>query len=214
MKIDDVRSRSAEALAAYDPHSLATLDLVANHVSSFLAHPHPDLGRSGNVCPYIPESMARGLCRLTLVKAADENAIETAMASVCDVFRQMEPSSVGVDISKPGDFIFKAIIVVFPNVAVADAPSIIGGVQRKLKPKYVQAGMMIGEFYPDCGTGGLHNADFRPLVMPVPAIAIRHVTKYDAPFMVGDQRYIDSYVTFFGDEAKQRLEILAGDRQR
>lgn len=67
---------------------------------------------------------------------------------------------------------------------------------------------MIGEFYPTCPEPGLHNPAFRPLDTPVPALAIRYITKFDAPFMLGDPAYEAGYVERFGDEGVRRLTRL------
>ncbi|MFX7961117.1 DUF6875 domain-containing protein, partial [Acinetobacter baumannii] len=77
--------------------------------------------------------------------------------------------------------------------------------QREAKLRFVQQGRMIGQFYPGCAEPGLHSPSFRPLDAPVPFIAIRHMAIQDAPFMLGDHRYRQSYLEHFGEEGARRL---------
>jgi hypothetical protein len=39
---------------------LDALRAVASRIENFVARPHEDLGRTGPVCPYVPESLERG----------------------------------------------------------------------------------------------------------------------------------------------------------
>ena len=112
----------------------------------------------------------------------------------------------------PRDRIFRSIIVTFPSIAESDAPPLIEKVQRELKPDFLRDGLMIGEFYPECPAPGIHNAAFRALQSPVTAIAIRHMTLQDAPFMLQHARHRELYEEYFGDEGRQRIQALLDAR--
>ena len=112
----------------------------------------------------------------------------------------------------PRDRIFRSIIVTFPFIAGSDAPPLIQEVQRELKPDFLRDGLMIGEFYPECPAPGIHNAAFRALQSPVTAIAIRHMTPQDAPFMLQHFRHRELYEEYFGDEGRQRIQALLDAR--
>jgi hypothetical protein len=85
--------------------------------------------------------------------------------------------------------------------------------QKRLKATYVRAGMMIGQFHPSCPGEGLHNKNFRPFQAPVACLAVRHITKYDAPFMDKDE-YLDGYLKLFGLEGMRRIETLLARQQK
>jgi len=209
MTVKDTVYQSAEAgFFRYSPKEQDSVLRVARHVTDFLAQPHPNLGRQGNVCPYLPDSLEKQLCRLTVTGASDIYKIKEAMLSIRDVFIEMNPSSAKVNLAVPGDFLLKAIIVAFPEVPIEKTSYIISTVQKELKPQYVHAGLMIGEFYPGCPEPGLHNPDFRPLQMPIPALAIRHITKFDAPFMLGKAEYVKGYLDIFGEDGRRRIDHL------
>ncbi len=130
------------------------------------------------------------------------------MSRIREVFADMAPSS-----RPPAEITtehhYKTITVLFPAVRPEDAPDVIDGLHRELKPDYVRDGFMIGEFHPVCPSPGLHNRDFRPLQAPVPMLVIRHITKWDAPFMTGSNAYIAAYLAHFGDEGRRRMAALA-----
>lgn len=76
---------------------------------------------------------------------------------------------------------------------------------RKLKPSFVQAGLMLGEFHPFNRTPGLRNKDFRPLRSPVPPLAIRHMAESDVDFLTAPNdpapmqvKSLKAYLQFLG----------------
>lgn len=178
----------AAPLAA--PPSLFTISQVVGLMSAdsplaktvewmrrFLARPHPDLGRSGPVCPFVPGAIAQDTIWLAAVPyGRDEaDAIIDAIGRYRDLFLELEPKS--------GDAaIMKAIVIVFPNVALEDA-GVIDDVQSALKARFVGSGLMIGEFHERNEGPGLRNENFRPLRSPIPSLAIRHMVESDLPFL-------------------------------
>jgi len=192
----------------YDSKSAASLLSFSRYVATFLTSEHPKLGRDGPVCPFTAGALARGLLRLTAspLDCDDDGVLIEAMGRMCGVFEAMASPNMG------HDEIYKAIVVVFPHLPSDLASHVIESVQKKLKPDYIRGGMMIGEFYPGCPAPGLHNAAFRPLEAPVPSLAIRRITIYDAPFMVDDDSYIVGYLEQFGTDGAQRLGGLLNRR--
>jgi hypothetical protein len=209
LTINDITNHNAtQRFDKYNPQDQKSILLVSQHVTNFLAQPNKDLGRPGNVCPYIPDSLQKNLCRITATSASDRDEIESAIALMRDVFLQMTASSRRIDLLNPGDCLLKAIIVVFSAVPHDKAEDLIGGVQKQLKPHFIRAGLMIGQFYPNCREPGLYSPTFRPLQMPVAALAIRHITKFDAPFMLGSDMYISAFVNIFGNDGARRIAQL------
>jgi hypothetical protein len=186
----------------YSEREWSALKRFATYAVNFLAKPNDGLGRPGNVCPFVSASLSKGLLWLTSTLANEAFEVESAMEVMRDVFANMEPIS-------GADAILKSIVVVFPNVSAEAAGGMIGGLQKRLKPAYVKSGFMIGEFYPGCAEPGLHNKNFRPLHSPVAALAIRHITKYDAPFMIEDVAFMAAYLERFGEDGLRQLQGAA-----
>ena len=181
------------------------LQAVADWARDYLSNPHAELGRSGPVCPYVPTSLRKRLFYLTVQAAGpdglDGSAVAAAVASYRDWFSALEPTDEPVAQ-------FKTILILFPDVRPVDAPRIIDRTQARLKPSFVDAGLMIGQFHPlPPVVGGLWNADFRPLRCPVPLLAIRHMVPTDLPFLSRDRRLLDGYQRVFRDNLPERQRI-------
>jgi hypothetical protein len=151
---------------------------VASWVDGYLARPHKDLGRPGTVCPFAPEALMRDLIRIAVVRLGknQKQQIEEAVLHFRRAFHEMEP--------RTGDAsIYKAILIAFPDVSLADAPGLIDVSKERLKPLFVNDGLMLGEFHELNESPGLHNPDFRPLRSPIPLLAIRRMVYSDIVFL-------------------------------
>jgi hypothetical protein len=178
---------------------------VMTWVETFLGRPNPNLGRPGSVCPFVPRALQLDTIRLGIVRSHGLSAaqIEEMVKGYRDYFLTMEPSQ--------GDLaVYKAILLVFPDVEAEEAPELIDGVQQKLKPFFVEEGLMLGEFHSYNQSPGLHNPDFRPLRSPVPMLAIRFMAESDLPFLsrANDApavriRYLEAYLKRWADSSSE-----------
>jgi len=173
---------------------LDTLRTVSTWARTYLCRPHPDLGRRGPVCPYAQASLDRGMFFLAVQRGvpASTDALDETLLIYRDWFRQLPPT--GGPAAQ-----FKTILLVLPDVPPESVREIVDATQRRLKPRYVSEGLMIGEFHsgpPD--KGGLWNPDFRPLRSPVPMLVIRHMVASDFPFLADDAGLVADYLRFFG----------------
>lgn len=194
--------------AGQEPVELAAIRQMALYSRDFLMAKHPKLGRPGAVCPFLAGALQRNL--LTITAYMSDSTEEDAVAEAIGGLRQQLIESGRADAS--GDRIFRSIIITFPFIPESNAPALIQAVQRKLKPDFLREGLMIGEFYPSCPAPGIHNAEFRPLQSPISAIAIRHMTPQDAPFMLQDPRHRELYEDFFGQDGRNRIQNLLDAR--
>ena len=195
LSTDDLEdSRMPEAARPYADK----LRTVTEWARNYLAEPHPDLGRGGPVCPYVPTALKRRLFYLTVCPLGSTRAAETIAETMAetvgvyrDWFRRIEPL----------DSMYKTILMLFPDAA----PTVIDSVQADLKSSFVEQGLMLGQFHhrPPVDAG-LWNADFRPLRCPVPLLAIRNMVPTDLPFLVGDRRFLNGYRQVFGEDLPSR----------
>jgi hypothetical protein len=187
---------SPKSLTAAHPDS-AHLLAITTWVKQFLATPNPNLGRTGPVCPFVPEALSRDTLKLVVVHLPDGDrtaAIEQTVLNYKQVFTEMEPTG------KDGR-IFKTLLMIFPEVTTEDAPELIDEVQRRLKAGFVDQGLMLGEFHEKNMCPGLHNDNFFPLRSPIPMLVIRHMVSSDILFLNRPEfdletrmRYIRSYL--------------------
>jgi hypothetical protein len=195
--------------------SLDILVPVLEWAETFLARPHEDLGRAGDVCPFVGEALMRESLQFTLVNLKESGEarfgeIESVVLSNREHFIANEQKN------NTSDSLFNALIMVFPGVTEEEAPILIDGVQKKLKPEFVKSGLMLGEFHARNNSSGLRNPDFRPLRSPVPLLAIRHMMESDLPFLgkMYDSpelriHFLTAYLEFLGPSLRSASRIRA-----
>ncbi|BAY15549.1 hypothetical protein NIES21_13660 [Anabaenopsis circularis NIES-21] len=174
-----------------------------NWLRSFLAKPHPELGRNGNVCPYMPKALNSNCIRLKVIRSQNlgRQEISDIVLSYRNAFLDLEPKN-------KEESIYKAIILIFPEIKNEEATILIDSIQKQLKPFFVESGLMLGEFHKRNETGGLHNPNFRPLRSPIPMLAIRFMVESDLPFLLSADdlysqvRYLEAYLKQFRKKFK------------
>ncbi|MGI4747434.1 MAG: DUF6875 domain-containing protein [Janthinobacterium lividum] len=193
----------------YDGASMAALSEAARYISEFLTQTHPALGRRGAVCPFAGGGLQREAITLTASSQSRTNreSVISSIMGLAKAFSDDQDAS-----GRVPDEIYRAVVVVFPHLPLAEASALVSSVQQEIKPFFVARGLMIGEFFPGCETGGLHNPEFRPLNTPFCSLAIRHMTTSDLPFMMSDDRYISHYLERFDIEGTRRLGSLIARR--
>ncbi|WP_370638069.1 DUF6875 domain-containing protein [Croceicoccus sp. Ery15] len=175
---------------------------MACFISQRLTRKDSDLGRSGPVCPFARRGSAIGGIRIANCTAgrAEQAQIEGIIAQVRDQFLTWGENS---DIPP----MLRAYVVTFSALGGAADAALIENVQKRLKPDYVERGLMIGQFYPGCKEGGIHNPEFRPLDAPVISLAVRYMALADAPFMLDDARYRAAFVARHGTAGEMGLAL-------
>ncbi|MGB3502727.1 MAG: DUF6875 domain-containing protein [Mesorhizobium sp.] len=145
-------------------------------VESYLMRSHPDLGRTGAVCPFTKQSAKIDAVRLAISRAAPDDEDE-AFKLIRRSFAELNEIP-----CKPGMEHFRTIIVGFPECATDDGMAMLARVQKRHKFYSLSRFRMIGYMFAKNDAPGLWNPDFRPLRAPMPVLAIRHLVEQDAPF--------------------------------
>jgi hypothetical protein len=153
---------------------------VLKWLREFIGRPHPQLGRSGTICPFVPAALDLNNIWITEIAARTPSveSITSIITHYRNAFLETEPTQ-GVEMMT------KAFLVAFPWLSAngPEGTAIIDQVQYRLKPHFVEKGMMLGEFHATNDSPGLRNPDFRPLRSPIPMLVIRHMVESDLPFM-------------------------------
>ncbi len=185
MNIQDAQGRAQRLMRIseidrhYDPTS--SLRSVIDWICEFLARPHPQLGRNGTVCPFVPIALERDTIWMAEVvePAPSFERISAIITEYRNVFLETEPKS-------GPEALNKAFLVVFPSLKAngSEGAAVIDKVQASLKKYFVEMGLMLGEFHAANESPGLRNPNFRPLRSPMPMLAIRHMVESDLPFLI------------------------------
>lgn len=193
----------AEPLPPQVRDNLPALRAIAEWAAGYLCSPHPELGRTGAVCPFTSPSLRRNLFYLTVLRGAGLHAaeVEDVVRAYRDWFMEMEPRD-------PRQAQYKTINILFPDVPREQWSTLIEATQERLKPEYVPHGIMIGEFHPGPpDKAALRNPAFRPLRSPLPLLSIRHMVPTDFAFLRGRQDFMSAFLALHGD----KIDRLPGD---
>ncbi|EKQ66584.1 hypothetical protein OsccyDRAFT_5071 [Leptolyngbyaceae cyanobacterium JSC-12] len=151
----------------------ACLLKVSHWVRNFLANSHPQLGRRGSVCPFIPRALQLDLIRMTVIRARElePQHIEVIVKRYRDIFLKLEPNDENA--------VSKALLLIFPDIITERDFRLLNGLHKALKPYFIESGLMLGVFHPVANKPGLHNPNFYPFLSPVPLLAIRFMVPPD-----------------------------------
>ena len=180
---------------------------MACFVSRHLTGKHSDLGRAGPICPFARQGSATGGIRF-----ADCAALPGEEARIAEIMAQVRREFLCWGEGSGIPQMLRAYVVTFSALDGPEDAAMIEKVQKRLKPDYVESGLMIGQFFPGCEEGGIRNPAFRPLNAPVISLAVRFMTLADAPFMLGDPRFRAAFVAQHGADGER--ELLQAERTR
>jgi len=170
-------------------------------ITNYLAKPHPQLGRSGSVCPFAAPAMTKDTLRIAVVRLAE--GIDRK-SQIVEAVRQYQDAFLKLSSSEETQ-ILHAIMILFPDVRDHEAAELIDATKEELKGGFIEQGLMLGEFHAKNASPGLHNAAFTPLRSDIPMLAIRRMVSTDYVFLnrldydAGTRlRYLERYLNASG----------------
>lgn len=185
---------TAQLLSWNQSADVKELNVIKHWITNFLCAPHPDLGRSGDVCPFTREAIQKDSIFFT-VETTDKLDKATEINKITEQIEQFKALKTN-NAEK-----YKVIINAYPNISPDDYAT-IEAIQKQLKPLFVNQSLMIGQFYPGCREKGLWNDQFFPLDSPEPFIAIRHMAITDIAFLMSNEEFLNKYLQVFGDKGE------------
>jgi hypothetical protein len=189
----------AHALVGAASSANTPLRTLLDWIEGYLMAGHPELGRTGAVCPFTKQAAKIDTVRLGISHAAPQDE-ERAFTLIRDGFAEL-----GRIPSKPGMRRFQTVIVGFPDCNTEQGVAMLRQVQRRLRFHSLRRGKMIGMMHATSEDPGLWNPDFRPLRAPLPVLAIRHMVAQDAPFAAKHPPLIVAYLLKFPLAGTKRL---------
>lgn len=187
--VQDVLLPPSGRLEGCTTDETVALQVVARWILSFVCHPTPELGRAGVVCPFTPRSLQKRLLWLSVQRTRGvpyEQVLDEILAAG-ELLRSTAPTH-GVE------SVLKAVVVVMPEVSVEEAPELLASLHSILKPRFVDAGSMIGEFWPTNTAPGRHNAAFHSLKSPLPLFVLRDMILDDIVHLSQRRSFIEAFL--------------------
>lgn len=166
-------TQGADAAGAFDRYPQYRAGM--RWVEEFVTQPHPDLGRSGPVCPRLAPAIRAGTVWLVALTVHGTTPADAADAGrlLLELFDEVaaEPHRSTT-----------ALLGFFPGLPREQAAHFIDGGHGLLRPRAVARGLMLGEFHADSTVGGVHNRAFPVMQCPEPMFAVRAMTPHDLLF--------------------------------
>ncbi|MEA5502710.1 hypothetical protein VB735_06230 [Halotia wernerae UHCC 0503] len=182
---------------------------IMDWVKSFLARHHRNLGRPGPVCPFVPHALKSNSMQMAVIRGSnlDFQQLEEIVRSYRDIFLKADTKDKELDIHR-------AFLLIFPDVHINENFQVIDNIQQKLKPLFVESGLMLGEFHRNNQSSGLHNPNFRPLHSPIPLLVIRYMVEFDLPFLHSPDddpylriKYLEAYLQRFAHTSTDQTKL-------
>lgn len=170
----------------------------------FVAQHHPELGRSGAVCPYTQRSLTK---RLFWVGAASDSY--GSAGPIVELMSGMAERFLELPGEESSDANLKTALVLLPHVSDY---TLIDDAHLALKPDFVSRGLMLGQFYPGCDVEGVWNPRFRPLDAPIPMFVIRHMVASDFLFLVARSAWVEQYLRRFAPSLPSSVRTAIAQR--
>lgn len=189
----------ARAEIAATPQARAALAELVAWVETYLMREHPELGRTGAVCPFTRQAARVDTIRLAICTAGPDEE-ERTFALIRGSFGALDAIP-----CKPGMAHFRTAIIGFPNCAGPAGIAMLQRVQNAHRFHSFARRRMIGLMHADSAAAGLWNEDFRPLRSPLPILAIRHMVEHDAPFAARHPLLLLAYLAHFRLAGARRL---------
>lgn len=180
------------------------MESTATWCKKHLCSPHPSVGRTGPLCPWVPTAFKLDTLWLTTLefKIGEQNACVT-FHELISIFKQLKPTA-----GRHSQF--KAIVCLLED-SVSSVE--IDALHSKLKCKFLAEGLMLGEFYPSCVKPGLRNKSFLPLQSETPMIVIREMVEIDIVFLADDPEFIRLYLMHFMSAGNDAIKRILADQK-
>lgn len=163
-------------------------------LKNYLGEPHPELGRTGEICPFIKTSMRRN--RVThrtypQLKHIDERTLGDVL-----MYEGMRLSR-SLDRENDADFELSAVCILFPNLEESSFDAMHAAHTRS-KSLLMRGGIMVSVFYPGYERPALYNPNFHLYQSPYPIAAVRPMAIRDLAFVDYNEEAFSEYRRRFG----------------
>lgn len=165
-------------------------------VGDYTANPHPQLGRDGVVCPYMVKALRQSCITLVDFDSSEGDAALGALA------REMRSKMTERARELGADAVYLVNLIVPHGDSETELKAMVGRVHSWLKEEFVSLGFMLGDFWPEHETLGLHSEEFRPFTSPLPILGMRHMVPADLVFFITPDLTPQQQLAFLGDYRK------------
>jgi len=159
----------------------AAADQCTAWLSEYIGKPHPELGRKGDVCPFVNASMRKQRIRLVVHDRMSRRCTRTIengiLSEAWRLSRTIQPTDRLAELT--------ASVLLFPNLADRDA-QVLHTIHTEYKHSLMRRGLMLAVFFPGYEKPAIYNSDFPLYTSPLPVVVIRPMALHDIVFLDGN----------------------------
>ncbi|MGH9968803.1 MAG: DUF6875 domain-containing protein [Pyrinomonadaceae bacterium] len=187
--------------AFLSPRYLVIANEIMEWVNNYLTVSNPNIRRPGSnqeVCPFVRDSIENDSFYLAFhpeVNGQRDEPIQRIMYEYINIFKETPPFD-------PVERRKKALLVIFPEIP-PERTYVLDIVHTKIKHKFVDTGLMTGQFHQNCETRGIYNRGYRVSISPYPLIAVRHMALHDIIFLKENEDWFKAYNIRYGEKFKE-----------
>ncbi|MFI5983613.1 DUF6875 domain-containing protein [Streptomyces sp. NPDC051555] len=187
----------AAPVAVLSPASPASVTEAAEAVvqewlRDYVSRPHEELGRDGDVCPFVEPAARAGTLMMhtrTGLTGADGGELRALVREMARTFRTTHWPR-----SNPTMYAYVLILPDLPQHRWTE----LDRTQALVKAELAEGGLMLGQFHPECPEPAARNPRFPVSRSPVPLLAMRNMALHDVLFLHNDNRLFAEYQHRFG----------------
>lgn len=180
---------------AVSPGAAKAVDGCARWMEGYLGESHAQLGRKGEICPYIKSAL-----RKDHVRYCCYDAVTTISArEIADIFLRECVALQGLLDPGDEDADLNAVCVLFPRLQADDFPR-MAEAHALAKGALMSRGVMLAVFYPGYDKPALYNPEFMLYQSPYPLAALRPMAVRDIAFLEFNREAFAEYRRRFAGE--------------
>jgi uncharacterized protein DUF6875 len=174
----------------------SALETVDTWLTEYISATHPEIGRTGPICPFVSPSRKNRTMEIRLRLVGHAPSVELVEEIARSSLREFELTT-----WQGRNPMLQAMVVVLPDLRSEDT-ALLDQAQSRVKDDFVARGLMIGQFHENCTVTAARNPRFAVSRAPVPVLAIRAIALHDV-FFLSDrphwfQKYREKFGKFFG----------------
>lgn len=178
------RARGFRQSAINDP----AVQTCIEWLQSYIAQPHPQLGRNGDICPFVSTALRKQKMRFEVLDWITTPKLREIKNRV--LFEAWKlPRTIDKD-DRAGEL--TTVNLLLPHLR-GEAGSVVHDVHDQVKTSLMRRGVMLAAFYPGYSKPAIYNAEFKLYQSPFPVLVVRPMALHDIVFLDSNREGFTEY---------------------
>ena len=170
----------------------STLETVEEWLTEYISASHPEIGRTGPICPFVAPSRKNRTMEIRLRLAGHAPTLDLIEEIARSSLREYELTT-----WQGRNPMLRAMVVALPDLRSEDT-ELLDQAHARVKDTFVAQGLMIGQFHENCEVTAARNPRFTVSKAPLPLFAIRAIALHDVFFLSERPHWFQQYRERFG----------------